>query len=142
MASVPPPPLPPPPLPPPPGTSAPSSTTYQGPRFLANPWAPRNIPDMSATEETSHPDMSPLKVAAAVNICDMSVTEEVSQPDRSPSNMEANLNISDMSVTADRSGASAALYTMFDAPLNAPRIVSHRMSPHCSMDCSFGALAG
>ena len=70
----------------------------------------------------------------------MSVTEETSHPERSPLKDWAEKNILDMSVTNDRSGASVARYTIFDAPLNACLMDSHCISPHCSIDCSFRAL--
>ena len=96
---------------------------------------------MSVAPETFQDDMSPWKALAASNIRFMSVTCETSQVERLPLKLVANLNISEMSVTADRSGASVARYTMFDAPLNAPLIDSQRMSPHCSIDCSFSEFS-
>ena len=41
--------------------------------------------DMSVTDETSHPEMLPLKVPALKNMRDMSVTDETSHPEKSPS---------------------------------------------------------
>ena len=118
-----------------------SSTIYQSPRFRVK-LVPASISDMSVAAETFQPDMSPLKGRAMANIWDMSVTDETSQLERLPLNMKACMNISEVSVTADRSGASVARYTMFIAPLNAPLIDFQRMSPHCSIDCSFNGLSG
>ena len=92
-----------------------SGATYQGPRFWWNEEAPSNIPDMSMADETSHSDMSPLKDVALRNIPDMSVTRE-------------------------RSGESAALYIMLEAPANASRIVVHWIPPHLSIDTSLAAF--
>ena len=97
--------------------------------------------DMSVIPETFQDDMSPLKARAIANMLLMSVTEETFQLERLPLKRRANMNISEVSVTADRSGASVARYTIFDAPLNAPLIDSQRMSPHCSIDCSFSELS-
>ena len=45
------------------------------------------------------------------------------------------------SVRAERSGASVALYTMFEAAPNAWSIDAHRTSPQLSMETSFSALS-
>ena len=46
-----------------------------------------------------------------------------------------------MSVTRERSGTSAALYIMLDAPLKAESIDVHRESPHWSIETSLSASA-
>ena len=99
-----------------------------------------NMPGMLVTLETFQDDMSPLKEEASLNMPAMSVTLETSQDDMSPLKEEAPLNMPAMSVTLERSGTSVALYTMLLAPLNANLIVSHRMSPHWSMETSLRAL--
>ena len=76
----------------------------------------------------------------------MSVTDVVFHAERSPPNKEeaeeeAPANILCMSVTPDRSGASVALYAMFEAPLNAMRMVDHVALPHWSIDASFWAFS-
>ena len=93
------------------------------------------------TDETSQPERLPLKAVAPKNMPFMSVTPETSQPERSPSNFSASRNMFCMEDTCERSGASVALYTMLDAPWNAPSIVVQVMFPHCSMDRSLSAFA-
>ena len=115
--------------------------TSQPERSPSKEDAHSNMLAMLVADDTFHPDMSPSKEDAPRNILDTSVTPETSQPERSPSKEDAPVNIRCMLSTPDRSGASAALYVMFDAPLNACSIDSHRTSPHCSIDCSFCALA-
>ena len=64
-----------------------SRTTNHGPRFLSKAEAELNMrvmPNGSSTEETSQPEMSPLKEVAAENIAYMFSTEETSQPEMSP----------------------------------------------------------
>ena len=43
-------------------------------------------------------------------------------------------------VSDERSGASVALYPMFDAHANARFMVDHSMSPQLSIETSFSAL--
>ena len=71
----------------------------------------------------------------------MSVTPETFQLEMLPLNKEARINIPLMSVTPERFGTSVALYSMLTAFLNAPFIVVHFMSPHCSIDWSLAAFA-
>ena len=68
------------------------------------------------TDGTSQAERSPSNDDAPLNMPLMSVTDGTSQAERSPSNDDAEPNIRDMSVTPERSGASVALYIMFDAP--------------------------
>ena len=86
-------------------------------------------------------EISELNNVASLNMYDMSLMLETSQADRSPSKDEAPSNIYLMSVTRERSGTSAALYVMLDAPLNAECIDVHRESPHWSIDISLCASA-
>ena len=108
-------------------------------RGLLNSPALWNMEIILVTLETSHPERSPLKSPAPWNMPDMSVTPETFHEERSPLKSSAKENMESMSVTLDRSGASVARYSMLEAPRNADSIVVHSMSPHCSMDCSFGA---
>ena len=86
--------------------------------------------------------MSPLKEEASRNMSFMSVTDETSQEEMSPLKEEASRNISFMSVTDERFGVSVARYIILEAPSKADFIDVHRISPHCSIDVSFRALAG
>ena len=94
----------------------------------------------SVTLDVSHPDMSPSKAAAPWNASAMSVTAEVFHADMSPSKAAAFLNMRVTSCTRDRSGASAALYSMAEAPLNESAIELHDVLPHCTSAVSFAAL--
>ena len=96
---------------------------------------------MSVTCETFQEDMSPLKDTVWANIRDMSVTCETFQDEILPLKELALVNIRDMSVTRERSGASAALYTMFRAFWKASCMDDHCISPHWSMETSLSALA-
>ena len=96
-----------------------SSVMYHGPRFWLKDEAPSNMETVKVTEETSHPEMSPLKEEAPLNMPAMLVTAETSHPDRSPSKAAALANMPAMLVTAetshpDMSPSKAA------APLNMP----------------------
>ena len=63
-----------------------------------------------------------------------------SSREMSPLKEEASRNMFCIEVTRDKSGASAALYSMPEAPLNAPLMEDHSMSPHWSMDASLDAV--
>ena len=99
-----------------------------------------NIQFMLVTAETSQPEMSPLKEEAPLNVLSMLVTVETFQSERLPLKEEASRNMFCIEVTCDRSGASVALYSMPEAPQNAPLMEDHSMSPHWSMDASLDAV--
>ena len=86
------------------------------------------------------PEMSPLKEVALRNIPAMSATEETFHDERSPSKEVASPNMNLMLVTPDRSGESVARYAMLSAPSNAFSMVVHPAPPHCSIDSSWDAF--
>ena len=61
-----------------------SGTTYQFPRFWSKEVAPKNMLDMSVTEETFQSLRGWLKEMAILNMPAMEVTEETSQEEMSP----------------------------------------------------------
>ena len=70
---------------------------------------------MSVTDEVFHAEMSRSKAEAPRNISDMSVTDEVFHAEMSRSKAETSRNMDFMEATPDRSGASIALYVIFEA---------------------------
>ena len=70
----------------------------------------------------------------------MSVTAEVFHEDRLPSNAPVVSNMPLMLFTRDRSGASAALYSMFAAQRNESSIELQDAFPHWTSAVSFAAL--